>query len=86
MLTQSRDTHKHKISAENRGRSHFYCYFKNIKFVHYRLHSSAECIDDEADEEVSVNSHFLLINKEEHFNMFDNVTLFLYITNSRLLN
>ena len=47
---QSRDTHEDKLFAKNKGKSRFYCFFKNnfvvngfesLYFVHYHLQSSA---------------------------------------------
>ena len=39
--------------------------FESLYFVHYHLHSSAVCTEDEADEEISIHIfHWKLMNKE----------------------
>ena len=64
MLMQSHDTHKDKLFAENKGNCLFIVFFKNnffingfesLYFVHYHLHSSAVCTEDETDEEISIH-------------------------------
>ena len=62
MLMHSHDTHKDKLFAENKGKCLFIVFFflrttffESLYFVHYHLHSSAVCTEDEADEEISIH-------------------------------
>ena len=71
MLMHSHDTHKDKLFTENKGKCLFIVFFlrttffESLYFVHYHLHSSAVCTEDEADEEISIHIfQWKLMNKE----------------------